>query len=274
MLIKNTILVIIFALFLFLPLNIKAQEPTGDIFDFNKAYQDFIFSFDNYRTDHSSYELARAQYLQSKTLTAKSKAQEATYKLLVSRDEVVRNYITALRLRLSEAEGISNDRLQILYSRIDIEVAFFEDHKENLSSASSLEDLVQDSKVAADRYRKFSEPLIYEILSEINIGKQYFLRQKQLSIIEELNTKLGEIRQSGDTSVSVSAIERWLLDTQNFISRSEAKETEVQEIKADLEKAKSVVPNYNQIIFRLKEGVQLLKDANSYLREILNKLTE
>lgn len=261
-------------LFLCLPGNIFAQSPTpSTVFDFSRAYQDFIFSYDQYKTAENEYEIARAQYIQSQTLASKSKAQEATYKMLQARDEVVKTYLTALRQRIAESVGVTQDRKDILYSKIDIEVAWYITHKNNTSSAASLEDLEKDSKTASARNTQITEPIAYEILSEIVIGKEYFLRQKQLSIITSLKNKVAEIRQNGD--LPTDTMERDILEIENRQARSIGKEEEAKKLQLNIIKPKDKtgpVPHYNQIVFRISEAVQYLKEANTYLKEIVQRI--
>jgi hypothetical protein len=249
-----------------------AQTPTPGLgFDFPKAYQDFLFTYDNYTNAETSYQLARAVYLQSKTLAAKSKAQEETYKFLQARDEVIKTYLTMLRQRVAESVGISQDVKTVLFSKIDIEVGWYGVHKDKISSAATLEDLTRDSDEAKDRYRDITQSVVYQILTDISVGKEYFLRQKQRSIIDDLNKKLIDIRTSGD--FQTDQMERDLLEVENRQARSIAKEDEVKKMLTDLEKATVGSENiYNQIVFRMGESLQYLKESNTYLRQIVQKI--
>lgn len=247
----------------------QSSTPTP-VFDFQKAYQDFVFNFDKYRSTHDDYELARSQYLQSQTLAAQAKAQEATYNMLFARDEVVRSYLTMLRMRLGEAVGVSVDRREFLFTKIDQEVNWFTSHQSLLSSASSLEDQVADSNDAKTQYDRVTEALVYDVLTEISLGKQYFLRQKQVSIISDLESKLNQIRS--DEQIDIGQIERWLLETKNLITRSEGKEQDVLVLQAGFAKSKKRSDLFNQIQFRVNESIQYLKDANDFLLETIKTI--
>lgn len=267
---KKTFLVTLIALLLASSGVAIAQNPPTDEFNFQRAYEDFVFSYDQYRTQHSDYQLARSQYIQSQTLAARSKAQQETYEMLSARDEVVKTYLTALRMRLSEAVGIPQDRLQILYAKIDTEVAWFEGHKSTLSSAASLEDQVKDSNIAKNRYDSISLQITYEILSEIAKGKEYVLRQKEIALLTDLKNKLSSIR--GDEDIDVSRFERDLLEVENRISRSEGKQADVDKSMNDLMSSRDPAKSlklYNDIQFRLRESLQYLKEANNFLRQII-----
>lgn len=246
----------------------KAQDSTPQPeFNFQKAYQDLQFMEDQYRGKHTEYELARSQYMQSQTIASQQKAQEATFGMLSSRDDVVKAYLTMLRMRLAESFGIPSDRLQVLQTRIDTEVAWYESHKTTLSSAESLADQTADSNIAKTRYERFTTPLTYEILTDIAVGKQTFLRDQQKSLVNDLDTKISEIRAEG--VLPTDDIERASLEVKNRIARSETKDAEVRKIITDA-KAENLQSRFSQIVSRLGESVQYMKEGNTYLGQILN----
>lgn len=100
------------------------------------------------------------------------------------------------------------------------------------------------------------------------------MRQKQLSIISSLEAKLAEIRQNGD--LKTDTMERDLLEIQNRQQRSIAKEDEARKIQqTELLKSKDRAPGfYNTIVFRVTEAVQYLKEANTYLKEIIQRIKQ
>lgn len=238
---------------------------------YERAYQDYTYNFDIYRRANSEYESYRLQYIQYKTLTAQENAREATVKMLQARDEVSKTYLTALRTKLSETGGILDDKRSSLNSQIDTSVLWFTDHKDKIPSAGSLEDLVKDSDEAA-AYYEAKEYMLYDTLVAISIGKIAFIREKQDTTLEEIKTKVSEIRASGDKDTAV--LERWILDTENRLTRSRDKELEALELMPKLKGNKDIVnPKvYEDILFKLSESHQYLKDANSYMKEIVNEI--
>jgi hypothetical protein len=238
---------------------------------FERAYQDYTYNYDIYRRANTEYESYRLQYIQYKTLTAQENAREATVKMLQARDEVVKTYLTALRTRLSETGGIMDDKRSSLYSQIDPAVLWFADHKDKIPSAGSLDDLVKDSDEAADYYIE-KEYMIYDTLVTISIGKIAFIREKQETTLGQIKTKVSEIRANGDKDTAV--LERWILDTENRITRSREKEIEALELMSRLKgnQKKINLSVYEEILFKLSESHQYLKDANSYMKEIVNEI--
>ncbi len=261
----SVVFAFVLGLFLAAPAHSQEEKLT-----FERAYQDYTYNYDIYRRANSEYESFRLQYIQYKTLAAQENAREATVRMLQARDEVVKTYLTAMRTRLSESQGIMDDKRASLNSQIDASVLWFADHKDSIPSAGSLDDLEKDSGEAKERYGT-DEYMLYDTLITISIGKIAFLREKQENTLGEIKTKVTEIRANGDKDTGV--IERWILDTEAKITRSREKELEALGLLSKLRGYGSVDVNvYNEILFKLSETHQYLKDANSYMKEIINQI--
>ena len=254
------------------PRSSLAQED----FDYTKAYKDYVFTQDVYQKAHGDYLLARSQYLDAQTLASQTKAEEKTIAMLRARDDVMVTYFTVVRMRLAETEGISDTEKNSLYSRLDSETAWFQAHKDGISSAASLDDLVVDSSEAAKRFTTI-EPLIYEVLGTIPIGRVETLRTSINKILAKIKTKIEEIRVNGDHDTTNA--ERWTIETENKITRSLDKSIEAQKIiysfqtleERDLRQI-DLNKEYNGAITILQESNQLLRESASYMREIVKQI--
>jgi vacuolar-type H+-ATPase subunit I/STV1 len=249
-------------------------SPEND-FTAQQAYKDYVYTFDLYKKAHSDYLLSVSQYKQAQTLASKTKAQEATAKMLEARDDVVVTYLTALRLRLSEAQGVDTVDRDGLYSRLDSEIAWFNDHRQTIASAGSLSDLTEDSNAARDRFLTV-EPLSYEVLSVIPLGKVEIVKSKTNAILSEIKIKTEEIRAKGDHDTTIT--ERWIIETENKIARGLDKQIEAQRLITNFQtpagsrKKPNYEENYNQIIDLLTQSNQDYKESSSYLKEIIRSL--
>jgi hypothetical protein len=244
-----------------------AQEK---VFDYNRAYNDYIYIYNQYRLAHTDYVAARQAFIAYKTLTSKTEALNKTLKMLQLRDEVVRTYLTALRMKLAEMTGISNYEQNILYLKLDAEVNWYIKHRNELTSAGSLEDLVDSSRKAQVRYQE-TEVLICQALGTILASKETALREKISQEIEILKGKIAEIRQRGDKETNTA--ERWLLEAENRLTRSQEKQFAAQQILAKIKSYdQNKIQSYNQAQFTLEESHQYLKEANSYLKELIREV--
>lgn len=244
---------------------IFAQE-----FDFPRAYQDYLYTYNQYRPAHQNYIAARSAYLTYKTLTAKTEAMSKTLKMLQLRDEAIRTYLTALRLKLAETTGISNYEQTVLYLKLDSEVNWYFKHRDALPSAGTLEDLVKSSAEAEDQFKK-TEVLAYQALGTILSGKEEALRDRIREEIRKINDKLAEIRQRGDKDTAV--LERWTLEAENKLTRSQEKQYEAQQKLAKLKPTdRDKQKKYNEARSLFRESHQYLKEANSYLKELVREV--
>lgn len=244
-----------------------------EVFDFTKAYKDYVFIVDQYNKAHADYLLARAQYLQAKTLASQTKARDATAVMIETRDDVMATYLTALRLKLSESEGVNETVKNGIYTRIDNDVLWWKSHKSRINSAGSLEDLQQDSDAASKHFPTL-EVLSYEVLSNISLGKELVLRNELNTLLSRTKEKIAQIRANGDHDTTNS--ERWVAETEQKLTRSLDKEIEAQKQMELFSQTKPGTQarseTYNQVVFRLNESVLFLKEANGYMKEVIKDL--
>lgn len=246
-----------------------SQEPTPT-FDFNRAYQDYLYTYGVYRQAHNEYVTAREQYLSYQTLTAKTLALEKTLDMLQKRDEAVRTYLTALRLKMAETTGITNYQQNTLYLKLDAEVSWYLEHKDNLSSAATIEDLVKSAGGAESRYEK-TLVLIYQALGTILEGKENNLRDQTAEQVELIKEKLTQIRQKGDKDTTTA--ERWLLEAENKIVRSQEKSDEAMAILNKMKPSdRNKANDYNEAQKLFQESHLYLKEANSHLQELIREI--
>lgn len=263
---KIILLVFVFSILaVFGSLTVKAQE-----FNFERANSDYLYNYNLYRQSFNEYVVAKEAYSKYKTLTSKTEALEKTKQMLKNQDEVIKTYLTALRLKLAETSGISGYEQNILYLKLDSEVTWFAKHQEEVNSAGTLEDLVASAQDGKDQYQK-TEILIYGTLGSIIASKETALRDEINQKIKELKDKVGEIRLKGDKNTALA--ERWLLEAENRLTRSQEKQFAAQQAISKIKATNSKkAEDYNKTQFTFEESHQYLKDANSYLREVLREI--
>lgn len=247
-----------------------------EVFNFEKAYKDYVFRTDQYNTAHAEYLLARSQYFQAQTLASQTKARDATAAMLAARDEVIRTYLIALSQRLTETQGISESIKNGLTTRLNAEITWWENHKNRIRSAGTLNDLVTDSEEAAKHFPT-TESMAYEVLSTVPMGVEFVLRTELNELLSRTKTKVGQIRGNGD--LDTTNAERFILETEQKLTRSLDKEVSVQSLITSLtevgrgtsqQKDKNAI--YNQVISGLNESLQYLKDAAGYMKEIVRQI--
>lgn len=239
-------------------------------FDYNRAYQDYVFNLSLYQKAHTDYQLARAAYLQSQTSGTTEDAVKATRTMLETRDNVVMTYLTALRMKLLETKGVSDSEKSGYFTQIDTEVAWWASHRDRLGSAGSLNDLVSDSDEAKEHFGG-TKILMYQTLIEIGVSETTYQRTAMKSVIDLLNQKIAEIRLNGDKDTT--SIERFLVEVGNKLSRSEVKEGEAKSIVSSI---KSITQDssgsFQNAVSDVEDSLLYLKEANKNLKEVVTQI--
>lgn len=236
---------------------------------FEQSYQDYLFNYDQYRQTNANYVISRQAYLSYQTLTAKSEAQTKTLHMLKSRDETLKTYLTTLKDKITQQEGLSPTEKESELAQLENEAAWYQDHQERLPSAGTLEDLVDSSQEARQHYRH-TESLIYQTLVTILSGKENFWRSQLIDQIKAIKSNLARIKDNGDKETNKA--ERWLLEAENRITRSQEKQQKANANLADLNNSSNRNEVYNQSQFALEESRQYLKEADSYLKEVVREI--
>jgi hypothetical protein len=264
--VRKIILIVVVFLLFFLSTTLSKAESLG----YNKAHLDYIYNLDIYKKSHDEYELARGNYLQSKTLASQEKAQSTTAQMLQDRDQVVINYLTALRAKLADTPGLDDSQKQTYYSQLDDQVVWYRNHKTTLLSNASLASLTASSNDAAQKY-KDTQIIIYKALSIIENGKLNDYENQMLQIVDELKPKFAEIKTDGEKDTT--SMERGVDDVKSKIDQSNQKEDKAWEglakIVATDTNQKGLFDSSDKLFL---EGLQLLKEANGILNQIIQNI--
>ncbi len=259
----------LFFLYFFVPYYVHAQEPLT----YNDAYAQYTSRQAEYQKAHDEYVLRRSQYLRFKSLQSEKDARDATVAMLGTRDEVVIAYLSVLQKRLEETTGLTDAGKKVYLTQLTDEKTFFKDHKAKIPSAGTLDDLVADSNLASNRY-KDDQKLLYQILFAIANGKITDLRTRLSDNLNNIKSKIETIRNETRPEYTfdldkLQKIDRYVFESENKLARSEEKQisaqdtTNIRDFTSD---------TYTQKLGQLGEAQQLLKEASSYMREIINEV--
>ncbi len=266
------ILTILFILALFFaPRPLHAQEPTN----YNEAFLQMNLRMEEYDKAHDEYVLRRSQYLKFKSLQSENDARKATTAMLQARDNVVIAYIVVLEKRMDEAKGITDGDRGLLKGQLDDEIIFFKNHHDRIPSAGTLSDLVKDSDLAKDQYTKDVKDLFYKVLFAISNGKVTDLKSRLNENFGGIKAKVevirAETRPEYQFSVTkMQAIDRFIFESENKIQRADEKQltaTTINQAGRQFD-----FQEYTTRLGVLDEARLLLKDASSYLKEIVSQM--
>jgi len=238
-------------------------------FDFNRSFNDYIYNYNLYRSAHLEYITAKSEFQTYNTLTSQTKALEATRKLLQQRDEALKTYLTALRMKLKEETGITSYKQNLYFVKLDDEVAWISQHQSLLTSPSTIEDLLEQSEKMENRYPT-TTVISYQTLGTILEGKENSLRDKVNNLVKLTEEKINEIRANNeDTTI----VERWLIEAKQKMTLSEQKQSQAIAVINTIEaKDSDKAEKYDQAKLLFEESNQYLKEAISFLKEIIREV--
>ena len=271
---RGLLIALIFIIFSVFVTHAKAQEDTKA---YEEAYKNYSLKLEEYEKARNEYILARSQYLRFQTQKSQSDARSAAIKFLQIRDEVVILHLTVLKERLAIAKGVSEPRRETLLLKISEEIDWYEDHKMILSSAGTLDEVVRDSNKAKDRFKTTSN-LVYEILANVPYGRVVEFHDRVKDITSKIQAKLETIKTDTREGYSFSGqkfqvFDRWLLESQNLVVRGEEKSGSAEDQINFIAEGKGDPVNlYNKTVEDLTQSQQYLKDATSFLKELIREI--
>lgn len=248
-----------------------AATANAQDFDFNRAYQDYLYAQNVYNQDHASYQDARDFYLTNQTLTLKEDARKKTLQMLKDRDKLESVYLTALRMKIVETKGLSSDQKGGIFGKIDPEVKWYQDHVSSYQDGDQTDTLFSKSAESEDRYKSSTLPIIYESLFNISLGTEIGMRQDQ----EEIYASLKNIIDAGVGAgkLDINPFNRWFSDIDTVISTlKENESTSNEQIQKIYGQYFSLQGSYNTAVNTLSSSLTSLKQLNSFLTEVLTSI--
>lgn len=233
----------------------RAQE-----FNFEKAYQDYIFTQTVYDQAYTAYKEAKNSYLKNPTLTLKEDARKKTHVMLVARDELIRVYLATIRIKLIETKvAVPGD--------LDSEIEWYKNHKDDYKDSDPLTELFIKSKQAQERHKSNTLKAAYGSLFNITLGEFIDIRTGHEEIYKTTKDKLDKNVSEG--KLKVDPFDKWLTDINLVIQNLRDNEE-----KAKLEINKMYSQNYTSPITAYNSAVEPFISSISYLISLNNYLTE
>jgi hypothetical protein len=246
--------------------NVHAQ-----VFDFNKAYQDYQYSLSIYQNAYSAYQDSKDFYLKNPTLTLKEDARQKTLAMLKDRDQLSAVYLTMLRMKIVETQGLSEDDKNAIFGKIDPEVKWYQDHDKSYRDGDPLEDLFTKSDESESHYKTTTLPILYESLFDISLGTQVGMQNNMTVIYSSLKEIVGTRVTSGN--LDMNPFNRWFTDIDTLITtlnqNRDAAKTQIVKIYGQYY---SIVGAYNTSTDILASSQKSLTQLNGFLNEVLISL--
>ncbi|OGM26586.1 hypothetical protein A3D00_03680 [Candidatus Woesebacteria bacterium RIFCSPHIGHO2_02_FULL_38_9] len=260
---------IFFVLLIFL--FVLAKNTLSQDFDYQKAFQDYDYSFGLYLKNIASYKFAKSQYLSLKTIESKNVLIDSVKVFLTSRNVAINAYLTALRFKVFETSGLISDEKNNIFGKIDPEVAWYLDNNKEIDALSALELLNTENKSIKTHYGKFSKNAIYRALFAISYGRVSDNETNIRLVRESIKEKIDKIDQNHDKNTQVT--KSWLQEVDIRIDKIDSGLKNATQKMNSIDTLKwDPLDAYNQSMRIFDDSQKYVKEAISYFKQIVKEL--
>lgn len=246
-------------------IDVYAQE-----FTFSKAREDYIFSEDNYKKALFDFNLKKGSYNKNPTLSLKEEFRLSSFTFVDSRNVLIKNYLTMLRIKTLENNGLNNEQKYKIYEKLDKEVTWYQNRKNEYKSDDTIEQVFEKTKLEDTHYLDETLPTIYFALSYNSLGDSIDIKNKNIRIYEKLKSEANSLVSLGRADESL--FKRWFDDIEKelkLISDIEnlTRETAEKVVGADKYQRET---GYEDSIETISDVKANLYRLNSFIMELEN----
>lgn len=238
-------------------------------FSFDKAFQDYQFSLTQYQQAYSDYIYAKGAYLMNPTLNLKDDARNKTLNLLTNHNQLLKVYLSMLRMKIVEDNGLMDNEKNSIMSEIDSEIEWYSSNKNKLSDSDSLETLFNKSEDLKSRYTSTTNSLIKKSMAYITLGEEISIKNSQNQIYGDLKIYIESVAATG--KLSLAPFNRWFTDINKVNDSLSQNESNIREQISKI--ADSFVTSesaYGSCIELLSSSTVHLSQYNQFLTQVLN----
>lgn len=259
--------ILLFAFCFLLVLSVAERLISRSVFA-QKEYDDYNYQYQNYQQAYQSFTLSRDAYIKFQTLQSREEAISATKKFIIQRNDVLRSYFLALKLKLRTTQGVvSTQRQADLVSSLDKEIIWLENENNQVNSLTS--PALDDLFIYSDHLESRKEDLLllaYQSLATILVGKANALQAESIGIGTLLGDRINKYQATGSAQ-----LKEWLraVDNQNYLSQKEIETAETKYNSFGIEKREDrMVQIYAEIQNTLEKFRTNISQSVGFQKEI------
>lgn len=234
-----------------------------------KAYQDYLFQYDQYRLKLNNFKVARTEYLKFQTLLAETTALDTVKAMMIQRNALLRSYLLLLTEKLNENQGITTTDRQLYQTLIQNENTFLVNHTQLIGSIGSVADATDVSKQLESHYLVLYAG-VRQTLTSLSLGELMKINAEYKKNFEALR-KLVDINKASVSPEKQSTIDRWLLQINNKQNLYQQKVEQIMTANSQLKGNTQLEMDelFTTIQKNLGEAKQYLSEGTSFMQELL-----
>lgn len=224
---------------------------------------------ETYRAQEKSFYIAKDQYQRLQTLDSIEQAVKSTRQTMLSRDQVLFTYLTLLRLRLIDADGVEISYKQQVLDRIDTILAQLEAHHAKVLTEYDR----QKINTLSDDFLPIGEDIkvtASHALALLNLGKLQSVYDRSVLLFDEVQAEVA------NTNGRLTAAEkqRYTTETQRTLDKTSTALKLITGRLGERMQDKSEIRPGSDLSGSLNQTYSYLSKVLGYFQELLKRSSE
>lgn len=132
--------------------------------EFDSQHSNYLTKIEKYNDLHEKYIVARATYLQYRTIITKDEAVRATKAYLAQVADVTESYLNLVKIKINDAAGVTIAEREFLFSEIDRELVWLGQQRTKINQQTSLDNFPQIANDINERYKEIKKLVAKQIV--------------------------------------------------------------------------------------------------------------
>lgn len=244
----------------------QKERLESEIVDVRTVYRGQL---ETYRAQEKTFFIAKDQYQRLQTLDSIEQAVKSTRQTMLSRDQVLYTYLTLLRLRLIDADGVELSYKEQVLSRIDAILIKLEAHHAKVltefdrQKINTLSDdflpLGEDIKITASH-----------ALALLNLGKLQSVYDRSVLLFDEVEAEIANT----DGRLTSAEKQRYITETQRTLDKTSTVLKQITIRLGERMQDKSEIRTDSDLSGSLNQSYSYLSKVLGYFQELLKRSSE
>ncbi len=170
---------------------------------------------ETYRAQEKAFKIAQDQYKSLQTLDSIEQAVKSTRQAMLSRDQVLFTYLTLLKLRLIDGEGVEISYKQLILDRIEVLLAQLEKHHAQVLKEHDR----QKINALSDDFLQLGidvRTVASHSLAALNLGKLQSVYDRGVLLFDEIQAEVANF----DGKLTEAEKNRAVIETQRTLDKT------------------------------------------------------
>ena len=228
--------------------------------NYNQSYSDYQYLYSQYRKSFEDFTVSKATYETYKTLTTQNDALEKMRGVMTDRANIVSAYLNLILEKMQAGDGIPAVQISTYRQIVGTQDSWLSGHQKKIAAAATLSDL---DDISADFDTRYPQILneTKKAVGIILVSKNDFVYSKMPDLFSRTESYSQDITNLRSLAVAKTKAQLWEGKRAEIVTLLTPKANSYNDV-FDLYKAQQL----------MIEGLQYLKEASSFLKEIVNNL--